>query len=528
MVVAGTVGDESAFAVSEDMGDNFNDITLIDGGIDATGMLDFAISADGSVQYLLTANTTVANNVSLWRLDNDLWNRVRFLDAYTGTVANLIIRIAPDDPDVVYLAEVGATTIYYSSDGGQTKWHNRTSRYPINDLAVETDGGVAYVLTTSGYVSKSTNTGFTWGSKETSGQAGDYSITSLGEDLLLIGGDEDNPSVSYSTDGNESWTDLDPVDESGNVSVCAEGLSDGDYLWASTDENDSTIYWLELGEDDWEDDLGALTQDQACTGIALADGILYVLSSNGTDSLLTRFLDPWGDEEGDESTAAAAGIDFGATPSALRVSAGSTNLWAVDKASADYFNYEDTIAMDGPTLKSPASGFTVPMNEISGDPNNVNLVWESPSDEITQFEFDLAFDEDFDEDSGFGVTLDADTYDEGDTVNDVVLGSNLVPGDTYYWRVKIVGPVESPWSEVRSFTVEEAEAMPAVEVEVPPAPEVKVEMPAPEVKVTVPPTVTVPPAPAPVAPAYIWGIIVIGALLVVALIVLILRTRRVT
>jgi hypothetical protein len=528
MVVAGTVGDESAFAVSEDMGDNFNDITLIDGGIDATGMLDFAISADGSVQYLLTANTTVANNVSLWRLDNDLWNRVRFLDAYTGTVANLIIRIAPDDPDVVYLAEVGATTIYYSSDGGQTKWHNRTSRYPINDLAVETDGGVAYVLTTSGYVSKSTNTGFTWGSKETSGQAGDYSITSLGEDLLLIGGDEDNPSVSYSTDGNESWTDLDPVDESGNVSVCAEGLSDGDYLWASTDENDSTIYWLELGEDDWEDDLGALTQDQACTGIALADGILYVLSSNGTDSLLTRFLDPWGDEEGDESTAAAAGIDFGATPSALRVSAGSTNLWAVDKASADYFNYEDTIAMDGPTLKSPASGFTVPMNEISGDPNNVNLVWESPSDEITQFEFDLAFDEDFDEDSGFGVTLDADTYDEGDTVNDVVLGSNLVPGATYYWRVKVVGPVESPWSEVRSFTVEEAEAMPAVEVEVPPAPEVKVEMPAPEVKVTVPPTVTVPPAPAPVAPAYIWGIIVIGALLVVALIVLILRTRRVT
>ncbi len=137
VVVAGTVGDDSAFSVSDDMGDNFNDITLIDGLIAPAGMLDFAISADGSVMYMLTSdNDTATQDVSLWRLDNDLWERVRFFDEYDNNYGTdytkLTIRLAPDDPDVIYLVEVDATTIFYSSDGGASKWHNRTSRYTIN------------------------------------------------------------------------------------------------------------------------------------------------------------------------------------------------------------------------------------------------------------------------------------------------------------------------------------------------------------------------------------------------------------
>jgi hypothetical protein len=524
-VIAGTVGDDSGISVSEDMGDTFNDITLIQGEIGT--MLDFAISADGSVMYLLTSDNTTDDDVSLWRLDNDLWKRVRFFDDYNpnwGTTSdNLILRIAPDDPDVVFIAETGETTMFYSSDGGASKWHNRSSRYPINDVAVETTGEVLYVLTTNGYVSKSVNTGFTWGSKETSGQAGDYTLTSLGEDLLLIGGRAGADSVSYSTDGNEDWTDLDEIEETGNVQVCAEGLDEGNYLWAVTDAADSGIYWLELGEDDWEDDLGALTDGHMGRGIALVDGILYVLSENTTHSRLTRFLDPWGDSEGDESTAEIDEV-FDAKPSALRTSTGSTNLWTVS-AGAELFNYEDTVSHVGPTLKSPSNGYTVPMNEISGEPANVNLVWESPSDEIAQFEWEIAHDDGFDEGLDDG-TVD-NGFDEGDTVNELVSGTDFVPGTTYYWHVKVTAPIESPWSETRSFTVAEAEAPAPVTVEIPPQPEIKVEVP-PAPTVTLPaPQVVIPPAPAPIAPAYIWGVIIIGAILVVALIVLILRTRRV-
>jgi len=531
-VVAGSSGDGSAISVSDDMGDNFNDLTLIDGELGE--IMDFAISADGSAMYLLTADNSTDNDVSLWSYndDNELWERIRFFDSYNANFGTdyqkLIIRLAPDDPDVVYLAETGSTTMFYSSDGGASKWNNRSSRYTINDIAVETTGEVLYNLTTNGYVSKSVNTGFTWGGKETSGQAGDYNITSLGEDLLIIGGDAAADSVSYSTDGNDSWTDLDEIDEAGDVQVCAEGLSEGDYVFAVTDAANSGIYWLELGEDDWEDDLGALTNDHTARGIALADGILYVLSENATNSRLTRFLDPWGDSEGDESTAEAAGELFTATPSALRVSTGSTNLWAVSDG-AELFNYEDSVAQVGPTLKSPANGFTVPMNEISGDPADVNLVWESQSDEVAQFTVEVALDEDFDEPwTDFDEPTVADAMDEGDVLNAFLDGPSLMPGETYYWRAKAIDPVESPWSETRSFTIAEADAPAPVTIQpAPPAPVITIEVP-PAPAVTLPAPVVQMPAVSPAIPSsLLWAVVVIGAILVIALIVLIVRTRKV-
>lgn len=65
--------------------------------------------------------------------------------------------------------------------------------------------------------------------------------------------------------------------------------------------------------------------------------------------------------------------DFGATPTALRFSAGSTNLWALDRDTALLYNYEDTISAAGPNLKSPSQGFVSPVNEISGDTAKVKI-----------------------------------------------------------------------------------------------------------------------------------------------------------
>ena len=528
-VVAGTSGDESSFSVSGNSGKTFNDISLIDTSLDE--VLDVALSADGSVIYLLSADGTGSADLSLWRLADDAWVRVLSRPGEPGA-DEFILRIAPDDADVIYLARTGDSNLYYSSDGGETKWHNRTSKYSIVDLAVETDGGVAYVLTTSGYVSKSDNSGFTWGGKETTGQAGSSTIVSLGEDLVLVGG---SPAVSYSTDGNESWIDLDELDDDGLVQVTASGLADGDFIYASTDVGDSYIYRWEIGDGEWEDDLGQLDTDFECRGIGLANGTLYVLAEDTSDSKLIRFLDPAGDKAGDESTANATGVLFDRTPSALRISAGSTNLWAVTSDSGELFNFEDTIATVAPTLKGPKSGFTVPINEISGEPADVNFSWESPSDEVETFDLKVAVDDEFDEvvfDSGdlTAGCIDEDG-DEGDLISYVMDDNDyaLMPGETYYWRVRVSqdAPVQSPWSATWSFTVEEAEAIAPVVLEIPPQPEITVEMPAPEVTVTVPPMVTVPPAPAPMAPGFIWGIIVIGALLFIALIVLIIRTRRV-
>ncbi|MFC1956564.1 hypothetical protein ACFLWZ_08675 [Chloroflexota bacterium] len=51
-VVAGTSGNESAFAISRNNGKNFNDISLIDTSL--TNMSDVAVSAESSVVYLVT------------------------------------------------------------------------------------------------------------------------------------------------------------------------------------------------------------------------------------------------------------------------------------------------------------------------------------------------------------------------------------------------------------------------------------------------------------------------------------------
>jgi hypothetical protein len=305
-------------------------------------------------------------------------------------------------------------------------------------------------------------------------------------------------------------------------------LADGDWIYACTDDPGSVINRWEIGDGEWEDDLGELPSGYMCRGIGLAEGVLYILSNNGTaDSLLTRFLDPSGDEEGDESTAAADAV-FNATPTALRISSGSALLWTVDPDAGELWMFEDTIALVGPTLVSPADGFDSPINEISGGPANINLVWESQSDSVEEFKVEVAYDTGFDQKLSLpdgGVVSNG--FDEEDVGNLQISGDTVVFDTTFHWRVKVTDPVESPWSETRSFTVAEAEAMPPVEVEIPPAPEITVDVPpAPEVVLPAPEVVV------PLEPAIpTWAlltVIIIGAIVVIALVVLIWRTRKIT
>ena len=78
---------------------------------------------------------------------------------------------------------------------------------------------------------------------------------------------------------------------------------------------------------------------------------------------------------------------------------------------------------------------------------------------------------------------------------------------TMFWKVKALGPSESLWSDVGSFTTM-AKLVP------------------PQITVTVPP-IKIPPEVPPVTPGWVWVVIGIGAALVIAVIVLIARTRRV-
>jgi len=177
------------------------------------------------------------------------------------------------------------------------------------------------------------------------------------------------------------------------------------------------------------------------------------------------------------------------------------------------------------------------MNPVSGGSYAITVSWSRLS-KSTIYDWQVATDSGFVEKVKTGTTSSTTTSTPSINID----AGELNPGTTYYWRIRtnIDGPVRSPWSEVRTFTVSELpEAQPPVIIEQPPAPVISVP-PAPAITLQppeivlpppppAPPEIVIPAAPEPTPPVPSWAIyaiIVIGAVLVIALIVLIMRTRR--
>jgi hypothetical protein len=382
-------------------------------------------------------------------------------------------------------------------------------------------------------------------------------LLSIGEDLLIAG--STNGYVSYSDNGNVTWTKLDDaIAGTGDyVQVVATGLDDGDFVIAASSTNttgDQYIWQWELGEDDeWDEitDEGDIPAGYGVYGMALKEGVLYAISTNGTDSKLFRTLTPT-DEDPSWSTVNSTGEDFSMAPKALKVSRSDdiTKLWAIDNEGPYLFSYKDTLATRAPASSGPRDGASIEVNPVTGRAYTLTFSWRSPSDGVEEYDLVIALDSGFDE-TVLDVAVEDDS-DEGEIVSQVVgpyasdpFDLEFMAGTTYYWKVRVDldSPVRSAYSEVRSFTVAEApEAAAPVIIEQPPAPVISVP-PAPEITITPPeivmppqpdivlpaPEVTLPPTPAPVEAIPAWAlyvIIIIGAILVIALIVLIMRTRR--
>lgn len=525
-VVAGTSGTQSAFAVSTNDAVSFNDISLIDDSLDT--IQDVAVSADGSSLYMTSDNS--ANGISLWRYASS-WQRVLAVNGQT----NFIIRLAPNDGDVIYAVDEDAKTIYYSADGGTERWQKRTSYYSVQDLAVEADGDVAYVIISGdGKVSKSTNSGFTWGTSTSSKLTSGYMITSLGEDKVLA--TSTNGYVTYSIDGGSSWTKVSKAAGGNELVATASGLADEDYIYAGTHDTDTAdrhVYRWQLSVSTSWDKItaeSAIPASYEAYGIALQEGVLYVNTANASDaSKLFRTTGPTADPTVYWSTPTST-ASFSTEPQGLKVGAsGSSKLYAIDTENSVLYSYTDTLTTAVPTLDTPKDAYVNKTNPISGYSNDITFTWERPSSKVTAYDLRI-YDADGNKVKNISVSSDLSTVSQvvGKDITDAAF--TFQPGETYQWKVRVSssGPVFSGWSEGRAFSVEAAEApemQVTVEAPAAQAPQVTVQAPpAPEV------TVTVPPASAPVAPstpAYIWAIVIIGAVLVIALIVLIIRTRRV-
>lgn len=459
IVYAGTSGNESAMAISEDNGNTFNDISLIDTAI--TFARDAAPSTSGSIVYLVTDD---GNDLSLWR-KYTTWQRVF---SQRGT-ANYIVRIEPQSANVIYLAKKGAKTIYYNNSGGATQWLTRTCRINIQDLALESSS-VLYALDAAGMVSKTSDAAITWTSEITTTLNSGATIVSVSTGTLLVGSQDG--FVAYSTNSNLSWTRiLEPLQTgAGSVQVIPDlNYGTNKYIFAASDTAGQNIKRWQVGTStEWTDILQG-TISGGIYGLATSGNKLYALEFNSTDNQSTLWLhispataDRSSADWSFSPTTATTDIDdvkvhLNATPRALKVS--TDKLWAVKTNGTNKLYSFGDVAMEL-TLRTPETGSTGSVNTINGLVNDIAFSWDRPS-VATGYELQIARDEDF------HVLLARVTIsDDNDVVSAMVgpsrTGNNtafFMPGTSYYWRVRVTEPIYSTFSVTNYFSIKPLSAL---------------------------------------------------------------------
>jgi hypothetical protein len=457
-------GAASALSRSTDYGNTWNDFYLIDSM--NLVISDIMFSPDGSTWYMAADD---GGEASVYRISATGTARVLCI-AQTANVPRFMLRGIPDDADVVYAADktaVGGTAdIYVTADGGLTRWSRKTT-YPgaaIADLCVES-ATVVYGAT-GVLVYKSTNSGSLWSAGVDTGVSGGvFNMISLGDGNLVVGGG----SVVFSTDGGATWTPtLFTAEFFVNLYVAATGLGPTDYIYAASTGSNQVYRAPAAFFGEFKSmNIGAAATGEVNTGIALSDGILYVMQTDaGTPiTYLLHSMAPtipvhtgalWGTVYG---SAANSPYTMNTVPgSALKVvsTATSKKLYGIDTAGAfgpGIYYFEDIVSLPSaaPVLIGPDNGATFDIvSEMLADAEQVVFSWTRAHPMITQYTLWIALDENFVQALA---PLAIASVGPGDTVTSVQPRATFNPGVTYYWRVTVALPFNGVFSETRSFTV---------------------------------------------------------------------------
>jgi hypothetical protein len=130
----------------------------------------------------------------------------------------------------------------------------------------------------------------------------------------------------------------------------------------------------------------------------------------------------------------------------LKLSGDSTrnDLWAVDTVNWIIYRYRDTLCKTGLVQQLPKSGDIVSI-DTSGNVNNLTFFWDQVSG-VTSYEVEVYPNSNATGRSWAGTSNTAAVTATG--------GSNsarLPTGVVYYWRVRAMQPIRSPWSRMSPF-----------------------------------------------------------------------------
>ncbi|MBM4445807.1 MAG: hypothetical protein FJ023_00405 [Chloroflexi bacterium] len=501
--------DESAFSITRNNGETWNQLALIDTKI--SRFTDIAPSPDCSTIYLASVSDNVdcSGFDSVWRSQSSpvdtYWERVLCTPTTdqrcaSGQTDLAILRLAGDKADgqVVVWAAVGTQKIMWSPDFGDY-WTNIISpRLAVQDIAAE-DSSTLYILSPDGLVQKFIFSGTGWVSHAVVPTELDtgYSIATayigLTPDndkghIVVGGGGVGIYDVAYSTDGGTTFSTITKqLPTRGNTLVVAHSgynsngeifaiNTGGMYEW-SIYYGGGTWSWPIPERDNWATLWGGQGWPTPTTGLTISrSGNFY-------------FSDAWGSYV--RWAWAGAGLDplvnFGTDPTTrLRICGGLSSgepitIWLIDQRpynppQGGVWRYIDDLAWNGPTPTSPITNATVKYDPVSGRASEINLTWQ-PSSLSRGYRIQIAKDEDFAilvADIGsawsgpFYIPPDLDAPalfipPGGGTVLDANSDNWTVPaleaGHSYYWRVMVQDvatgdAIQSPWSWREIFTVQ--------------------------------------------------------------------------
>ena len=445
---AATGGAESALSITEDGGITWNQAGLIDTTIGTGNILDLAISPSYSQDNALFM-LTFGGEHSLWRSlsGGTRWERVFSSTlAYVDTIK--LVELSPrygSGSQVVFLAGVsnGNPATWRSTDNGQI-FGRRNAPLSIDAWAVVNDD----TLFVSGFdatdnqalVYYSTNGGWTYST--TGAVAGSQPLKSI---VLSPSYEQDKTILAGNTDGWVYWssdngTSFEPVPPdatspplTGEITVAFDHqFSSNHIIYAASDNADKGIYRFTINKDtEWESIDGTFPSGGKVSQLMVSsNGTLYATNLKA-DGGMERCLNPTY-PLGPTFETVTRGLEDSVTLYGLWVY--DNQLWSIDTANTRLMTFTDSLAV--PVI------LTSPPDQATGiDIKNVKLDWETLSGAI-KYEWQLDYDTDF-----------SNVLDQfkGEPEASSSRLPELELATTYYWRVRAIDPVLSPWSAKGSF-----------------------------------------------------------------------------
>jgi hypothetical protein len=457
---ATTSGDGSAFSISRDIGDTWNQLSLID--TDISTIVDLAPSPryiTDNTLFMLTFGGGPSPE-GLWRSRDggNTWERT-LASNLAGVDSLNLVTLPPqygDDCRTVFVAgeSNGSPAIWQSTDDGQN-YRRRLTRDPATGTTFSIDTWAIADETTivigsydgsRGMVYRTTNSGFFYSEAAPAGSLSLYSLAlSPGyeqDGIILVG--NTGGWVFWSSDNGTSFQPL-PGDAAsppltGSITVAGDpGFKTNHTVYATSDSVDGGVYRFVIGTStDWENIDDTVPAGALLSGLTIIpDGTLYAVN-NDDDGGMERCLNPRF-ASGPTFETVTRGLDDGATLSGLWQS--HPRLWSVDTINNRLTTFHDTLTSPAAQLSLPdgAAGIGSLTDHTV---RNISLDWET-LDGATGYEWQCDYNTDF--------SSVPDGFEDSTTASSARLPA-LEPATTYYWRVRASAPVHSPWSEKWSFT----------------------------------------------------------------------------